>query len=361
MNIEPLCLRLISCRSYGTRKRLGICFYKQVAPTELRKSKESRSDIHGAPASGPAQNAATATEAKLSRRAEDTLTLSPGERDGVRVSVKLKKIGRVKILDPRLWLLLLPLFLSACTHSPDVPATPSLSPGSPIPQYTYEIVHTYPHDRGAFTQGLLYLDGVLYESTGLNGESSLRKVDLETGKVRKQIPVPAEYFAEGLALKDGKLFQLTWQNHECFVYDLATFEQKKKFSYPTEGWGLTTDDSQLIMSDGSAQIFFLDPNTFEVKRTINVHTNRLVPQLNELEFINGEIFANVWTTQFIVRIDPANGQVVGVIDLTGILPPEDRAGTDVLNGIAYDAKGERLFVTGKHWPKLFEIRLKRKP
>ena len=277
----------------------------------------------------------------------------------MRVSVKLKKIGRVKILDPRLWLLLLPLFLSACTHSPDVPATPSLSPGSPIPQYTYEIVHTYPHDRGAFTQGLLYLDGVLYESTGLNNESSLRKVELETGKVLKQISVPAQYFAEGLALKDGKLFQLTWQNHKCFVYDLATFEQKKGFTYPTEGWGLTTDGQSLIMSDGTPQISFLDPNTFEVKRTINVTKGgKPVGYLNELEFIKGEIFANVWTTPYIVRINPINGQVVGVIDLTGLLPPEDRAGTDVLNGIAYDAKGDRLFVTGKCWPKLFEVRLK---
>jgi glutamine cyclotransferase len=261
-----------------------------------------------------------------------------------------------------LFFLFFPLFLSGCGHSPDVPDTPALSAGSPIPQYTYEVVHTYPHDRGAFTQGLLYLDGVLYESTGLNGESSLRKVDLETGKVLKQISIPAQYFAEGLAFKDDKLFQLTWQNHECFVYDLATFEQKKDFTYPTEGWGLTTDDSQLIMSDGSAQIYFLDPNTFEVKRTINVHTGaQLVPQLNELEFIKGEIFANIWTTPYIVRINPADGQVVGVIDLTGILPTEDRQGTDVLNGIAYDEAGGRLFVTGKHWPKLFEIRLKRKP
>ena len=330
------------------------------SPTELRKARESSSRYSGAPASGPAQKAGIATKVELSRQAQLTFTLSPGERAGVRVSVNLKKISRAKGSDCWSWILLLPLFLSACSH-PDVPNTPPLSPGSPIPQYTYELVHIYPHDRGAFTQGLLYLDGVLYESTGLNGESSLRKVDLETGKVLQQISIPAEYFAEGLALKDGKLFQLTWQNHKCFVYDLATFKEEKEFTYPTEGWGLTTDDSELVMSDGSAQIFFLDPKTFEVKRTINAHTNRLVPQLNELEFIKGEIFANVWTTQFIVRINPADGQIVGVIDLSGILPPEDRAGTDVLNGIAYDGAGGRLFVTGKHWPKLFEIRLIRKP
>jgi glutamine cyclotransferase len=337
-------------------------FYTHAAPAELWKSRDSRSRIRGAPASGTARKAEIATKVQLFYQTENTFTLSPGERAGVRVSVNLKKISRVKKSNCWLWIVLLPLFLSGCGHSSDVPATPALSPGAQIPQYTYEIVHTYPHDRGAFTQGLLYLDGVLYESTGLNSESSLRKVELETGKVLKQISVPAQFFAEGLALKDGKLFQLTWQSHKCFVYDLATFEQKKEFSYPTEGWGLTTDGSQLVMSDGSAQLYFLDPNTFEVKRTINVHTSaQLVPQLNELEFIKGEIFANVWTTPFIVRIEPATGQVVGVIDLTNLLPPEDRAGTDVMNGIAWDPKGERLFVTGKHWPKLFEIRLKRKP
>jgi glutamine cyclotransferase len=244
----------------------------------------------------------------------------------------------------------------------DVPKTPSLKAGAPVPQYTYEVVHVWPHDRGAFTQGLLYLDGVLYESTGLNGESSLRKVELETGKVLKKISLPQQYFAEGLALKDNKLFQLTWQEHKCFVYDLATFEQKKEFTYPTEGWGLTTDGQQLVLSDGSAKIRFLDPDTFEVKRTIDVTAGgKPVPYLNELEYVKGEIFANIWTTSYIVRIDPANGQVVGIIDLTGLLPPEDRAGTDVLNGIAYDPATDCLFVTGKHWPKLFEIRLKPKP
>jgi glutamine cyclotransferase len=256
-------------------------------------------------------------------------------------------------------LLLLPLALSGCGRS-DVPSSPRLDPGALIPSYTYDVVHVYPHDRGAFTQGLFYLDGALYESTGLNGESSLRKVDLQTGKVLQQISIPAQYFAEGLALFNDKLFQLTWQNHKCFVYDLATFKQEKEFNYPTEGWGLTTDGQSLILSDGSAQLRFLDPATFEAKRAVVVTARgNPVGNLNELEYVKGEIFANVWTTFQIVRIDPATGNVVGIIDLTGILPPEDRTGIDVLNGIAWDPKGERLFVTGKHWPKLFEIRLKR--
>jgi glutaminyl-peptide cyclotransferase len=205
--------------------------------------------------------------------------------------------------------------------------------------------------------------GALYESTGLNGASSLRKVDLKTGSVLRKVSVPPQFFAEGLAALDGKLFQLTWQNHECFVYDLATFHQKSQFSYSGEGWGLTADGQLLIMSDGTAQIRFLDPATFEVKRTIKVAVgDRPVDSLNELEYIKGEIFANVWKSNIIMRIDPATGQVKGVIDLTGLLAQEDRdLGTDVLNGIAYDAKGGRLFVTGKHWPKLFEIRLKPKP
>jgi glutaminyl-peptide cyclotransferase len=257
---------------------------------------------------------------------------------------------------------------AGCGHSMnDVPASPPAKPGAandaPVAKYTYEVVHVWPHDRSAFTQGLLYLNGVLYESTGLYGESSLREVDMNSGKVQRLVPVPAQFFAEGLALLHGELFQLTWTNHECFVYDLATFKQKKEFSYPTEGWGLTTDGQSLIMSDGTPQIRFLDPATFEVKRAINVAGGgKPVGMLNELEYIKGEIFANVWTSNYIVRIDPATGAVVGIIDLTGLLPPEDRApDTDVLNGIAYDAAGDRLFVTGKHWPKLFEVRLKLKP
>jgi glutaminyl-peptide cyclotransferase len=240
------------------------------------------------------------------------------------------------------------LVLVGCGHS-DTGTTTS-----------YEVVHTYPHDRGAFTQGLLYLDGALYESTGLNGRSSLRKVELETGKVLQKVDVPSQYFAEGLAALDGKLYQLTWQNHAAFVYDLKTFKLENAFTYPYEGWGLTTDGKSLILSDGTDQIRFINPANFSVERTIDVKQNGVAEfNLNELEYIKGEILANIWQTDDIVRIDPASGNVLGRINFAGLLKSEDRdATTDVLNGIAYDAAGDRIFITGKCWPKLFEIRLK---
>jgi glutaminyl-peptide cyclotransferase len=254
-----------------------------------------------------------------------------------------------------------------------VPASPPLSAGEisakttnaaavGIPAYTYEVVHTYPHDPGAFTQGLVFLDGTLLESTGLYGQSSLREVELKTGEVTKRVEVPVAYFAEGLALLNGKLFQLTWQNHKGFVYDLGSFQLEKEFTYEGEGWGLATDGRSLILSDGSDQIRFLDPVTFAVQRTIHVLArDQAVERLNELEYIKGEIYANIWGSDYVVRIDPATGTVTGVIDFTGLLPPEDRRiDTDVLNGIAYDAKEDRLFITGKKWPKLFEVRLKLK-
>ena len=244
----------------------------------------------------------------------------------------------------------------------DEPARATNAATTQVPIYTYEVVNTYPHDPGAFTQGLVFLDGALLESTGLNGESSLRKVDLKTGSVLKRVEVPAQYFAEGLAVLGDKLFQLTWQNHKGFVYDLESFQLEKEFAYEGEGWGLATDGHSLILSDGTDQIRFLDPVTFEVKRSIRVLAgSRPVDRLNELEYIKGEIFANVWGSDFVVRIDPASGRVTGVIDFKGLLAPEDHGvNTDVLNGIAYDAAGDRLFITGKRWPKLFEVRLKRK-
>jgi len=232
-----------------------------------------------------------------------------------------------------------------------------------VPVYTYEVVNTYPHDPGAFTQGLVFLDGVLWESTGLSGQSSLRKVDLKTGGVLKKIDVPAEYFAEGLAVLGGHAYQLTWQSHKGFVYDRDSFKLEKEFAYEGEGWGLTTDGQQLILSDGTDQIRFLDPATFAVTQTIAVRfQGRPVTQLNELEYVKGEIFANIWQSDDVVRIDPASGRVTGVIDFTGLLPAPDRSGSpdDVLNGIAYDSATDRLFVTGKRWPKLFEVRLKPK-
>lgn len=236
-------------------------------------------------------------------------------------------------------------------------------PNGQVWRYSYEIVNTFPHDRTAFTQGLVFLDGKLIESTGLNGRSTLREVDLLTGKVLRQASVPDRYFAEGLAVIGGKAYQLTWQAQKGFVYDETTFHLESEFTYTGEGWGLATDGHWLILSDGTAQIRFLDPATFKVQRTIQTAVRgHPVDQLNELEYIHGEIFANIWRTDYAVRIDPADGAVIGVINFTGLLTFADRdATTDVLNGIAYDNANDRLFVTGKLWPKLFQVRLKRVP
>src|SRR6478609_2678371 len=231
-----------------------------------------------------------------------------------------------------------------------------------VPVYTYEVVNVMPHDPAAFTQGLLYSDGVLLESTGLNGHSSLREVELKTGRVLRQVEVASDYFAEGLALLGDRLFQLTWLDKKGFVYDRATFRREGEFAFAGEGWGLTTDGHWLILSDGTDRLRFLDPVTFEVKRTLDVVlADHPVTRLNELEYVRGEILANVWGDNYIVRIDPVTGKVTGIVDFAGLLAAEDRTPTsDVLNGIAYDAAGDRLFVTGKRWPKLYEVRLKRK-
>jgi glutamine cyclotransferase len=261
------------------------------------------------------------------------------------------------------WSCLLSLvFAAGCDRAPG-PA-PQISQAAATndttPVYSYEIVHTFPHDREAFTQGLVFFDGYLYESTGLNGQSTLRKVDLTSGKVLQQTSMSAEYFGEGIAILDEKIFHLTWQNHTGFVYDLKTFNQEMMFSYPTEGWGFATDGQSLIMSDGTDKLYFLDPKTLQTQHSISVSDQgQPVARLNELEYIKGEIFANVWGTDFVVRINPSNGHVAGVINFAGLLAPTDRDGrTDVLNGIAYDAAGDRLLVTGKCWPKLFEVKLK---
>lgn len=231
-----------------------------------------------------------------------------------------------------------------------------------VPVYTYEVVNVMPHDPAAFTQGLVYTDGSLFESTGLNGQSSLRQVELKTGTVLKRVDVASDYFGEGLALLGDRLFQLTWQNQKGFIYDRATLRREGEFAYAGEGWGLTTDGQWLILSDGTDQLRFLDPVTFEVKRTLNVVlADHPVARLNELEYVQGEIFANVWGDNYLVRIDPVNGRVTGIVDLSELLPAAERMpATDVLNGIAYDAAGDRLFVTGKRWPKVYEVRLKRK-
>ena len=239
-------------------------------------------------------------------------------------------------------------------------ASVAKAPPADVPIYTYEVVNVLPHDPTAFTQGLVYLDGAFLESTGLNGQSSLRLVEVQTGRVARQHEVPAAYFAEGLAVIGDKAFQLTWQNHKGFVYGLADFQVEREFSLDGEGWGLTTDGHWLILSDGTDQLQFLDPATFEIKRTVRVSVNgHPAGRLNELEYVKGEVFANIWGADYIVRIDPASGRVTGIVDFSGLLPPQDRnPNTDVLNGIAYDTVGDRLFVTGKRWPKLFEVRLK---
>jgi glutaminyl-peptide cyclotransferase len=225
-------------------------------------------------------------------------------------------------------------------------------------QSGYKIVHTYPHDPGAFTQGLVFDGGYLYEGTGMVGESSVRKVELSTGKVLQKIDLPAPYFGEGIVLWKDKLIELTWQSKIGFVYDRATFKQLSTFTYSREGWGITQDGKRLIMSDGSATLFFWDPETLKETGRLDVDDKGTpVQNLNELEYIHGEIYANVWQTDRIARISPATGHVLGWIDLTGLLSAAERRGTDVLNGIAYDGKQSRLFVTGKRWPKLFEIRL----
>jgi glutamine cyclotransferase len=233
-------------------------------------------------------------------------------------------------------------------------------PGAPVSKY--RVVHVYPHDPQAFTQGLVYLDGFLYEGTGLNGQSTIRKVRLENGEVLQIQKIDQQYFGEGIAVKGDTLYELTWQSEIGFLYDRATFNRKGTFSYHGEGWGLTHDGTRLIMSDGSAFLRFLDPANQRESSRIQVKDGTTpIVSLNELEYVKGEVLANVWQTHRIARISPKTGRVAGWIDLDGLLSPreaqeaESRGG--VLNGIAYDAPGDRLFVTGKLWPKLFEIKV----
>lgn len=226
------------------------------------------------------------------------------------------------------------------------------------PVSRYQLVKSYPHDRQAFTQGLVYLDGFLYEGTGLNGQSSIRKVRLENGEVVQQRRLDEKYFGEGIAVWGKTLVQLTWQSEVGFVYDLASFDPLKTFGYRGEGWGLTHDGTRLIMSDGTPVLRFLDPATFKETGRLTVKDGVVpVDDLNELEWVKGEILANVWQSQRIARINPKTGQVIGWIDLSGLLSPREAVGTDVMNGIAYDTAGDRLFVTGKLWPRVFEIRI----
>ncbi|WP_158882617.1 glutaminyl-peptide cyclotransferase [Rhodanobacter sp. L36] len=232
-----------------------------------------------------------------------------------------------------------------------------------IPVYGFKVVRAYPHDTSAYTEGLFYLGGYFYESTGEQGESTVRKVDLKSGETVKRYNVPSQYFGEGIIDWKDKLVQLTWQTGVGFVYDLATFKLQRTFAYPGEGWALTRDAHHLYMSDGSPVLRILDPETLASTGSIMVTADGApVASLNELEWVKGEIYANIWLTNRIARIDPASGHVVGWIDLSGLLDVNQLPdpGNDVLNGIAYDASHDRLFVTGKRWPKLFEIKLVKK-
>lgn len=248
--------------------------------------------------------------------------------------------------------LLLASALILCACAAQVPSV--------VPEYGIKVVHMYPHDQSAFTEGLFYLNDSLYESTGLEGQSSLRKVNLETGEILQKIDLPAAYFGEGIVNWKNKILQLTWQTQIGFVYDLKTFEKKSEFHYAGEGWALTQDGRRLIMDDGTAQIRFWDPETLrELGRITVTDRGQPVRNLNELEWVEGQIFANIWGTSRIARINPDSGKVLGWIDLGELLKTDGTAldGDAVLNGIAYDLKTHRLFVTGKRWQHLYEIQV----
>lgn len=228
-----------------------------------------------------------------------------------------------------------------------------------VPFYGYRIVNIYPHDPQAYTQGLAYAGGYLYESTGRYGESSLRRVELASGKVLQIHRLPAQYWGEGMAVYQDKIIQLTWRSNKGFIYDLATFNLLREFGYPTEGWGIAYTGGQFILSDGSAQLYHLDSETLSIVNQVTAHDkDGQVGHLNELEYINGELLANIWGSDLIAIIDPWDGSVGGWLDLSGLLATQGFRGTvDILNGIAYDPSTDRLFVTGKLWPYLFEIEL----
>jgi len=255
------------------------------------------------------------------------------------------------------WALL--VVVAACVVLGWALATRARQRGQPPPVYGYEIVNTYPHDPAAFCQGLAFADGFLYEGTGRYGASSLRQVDLESGSVLKYLPLSSRLFGEGIAVVNDDIVQLTWQSRIGFVYDRHSFKRRSVFRYAGEGWGITRVGERLVMSDGSASLRFLDPKTFRVVDTIAVRSRGVaVDRLNELEYVEGEIYANVWGSDRIARISPKTGEVLGWIDLGGLLKRHERVSAEaVLNGIAFDPDEKRLFVTGKLWPKLFEIRL----
>jgi glutamine cyclotransferase len=261
---------------------------------------------------------------------------------------------------PRAWIWLLLVGVGAVVAVILAIGPIGSSEEDPLPIYGYEVVNSYPHDPGAYSQGLAYVDGQLYEGTGRQGSSSLRRVDLETGDVLERVPLDRKYFGEGITVWQDQVIQLTWKGRVGFVYDRASFRELQTFRYTGEGWGLTHDGKNLIMSDGTSTLRFLDPQDHRVVKRLVVRSNESeVRHLNELEYIQGEIWANVWYKDYIVRISPETGEVLGRINLSGLLPASQRPSRDaVLNGIAYDTENDRIFVTGKNWPRLFEIRVK---
>lgn len=268
-------------------------------------------------------------------------------------------MNRVFVILLLVFLLAGSLLTASCANAPQ-PATPGVSATpAAVPAYTYRVVASYPHDPTAFTQGLEFVDGILYEGTGLYGFSSLRVEDLETGNASEIVWLSSDLFGEGITVWGDEIIQLTWESNIGFVYDRDSLAVRREFDYPTQGWGITHDDKRLIMSDGTSNLYFRDPETFEEVGRVQVTDDRgPVTMLNELEYIDGEVYANIWKTDRIARIDPETGRVTGWIDLTGLL--SSAGGTpwaNVLNGIAYDAENDRLFVTGKLWPRLFQIEL----
>lgn len=229
-----------------------------------------------------------------------------------------------------------------------------------VKEYKLEVVAEYPHDTGSYTQGLFFHDGQMYESTGLHGKSTFRKVDVETGEALEKLNFDKKYFVEGSVIWNGNLYILTWESRVAFIYDAETLEYKSSWKYPREGWGITTDGKHLIASDGTANLYFMDENFAQKKKVLVTIDDRPIRFLNELEYIDGKIWANVYTADEIVIIDPKDGRVEGVIDCRGLLPKELRTpDTDVLNGIAYDEKTGKIYLTGKNWPKIYEIKLTR--
>ncbi len=264
----------------------------------------------------------------------------------------------------RLLILILAVLSIHCQNGANTNQPPKMTPTPPpavVSKYGYQIVNIYPHDSNAFTQGLILSEGQLLESTGQEGMSSLRRVELDSGKILKKVEVPVPYFAEGITVLNGKVYQLTWQHGLGFIYDFRSLERQGEFKYDGEGWGLTTDGQSLILSDGSNRLRFIDPASFRVTRTLTVlDGTKPVLDLNELEFVNGEIYANVWHDNRIASIDPKSGRVTAWIDLTGLIPEGELQDPEaVLNGIAYDQANDKLFVTGKLWPRLFEIKVKK--